>query len=67
MQPPPLAAQFEDRRGGKPENDESRKRFEVLAREVFTKFKACLTMKAVNDFRTEVSAARGIRAPANEA
>ena len=38
------------------ENDESRKRFEVLAREVFTKFKACLTMKAVNDFRTEVSA-----------
>ena len=38
------------------ENDESRKRFEVLAREVFTKFKACLTMKGVNDFRTEVSA-----------
>ena len=35
------------------ENDESRKRFEVLAREVFTKFKACLTMKGVNDFRTE--------------
>jgi type I restriction enzyme R subunit len=26
------------------------------SREVFTKFKACLTMKAVNDFRTEVSA-----------
>ena len=38
------------------ENDESRKRFEVLAREVFTKFKACLTMKGVNDFRTEVGA-----------
>jgi type I restriction enzyme, R subunit len=38
------------------ENDESRKRFEVLAREVFSKFKACLTMKGVNDFRTEVSA-----------
>jgi type I restriction enzyme, R subunit len=38
------------------ENDESRKRFEILAREVFTKFKACLTMKAVNDVRTEVSA-----------
>jgi type I restriction enzyme R subunit len=38
------------------ENDESRKRFEILAREVFTKFKACLTMKGVNDFRTEVSA-----------
>jgi len=38
------------------ENDESRKRFEVLAREVFTKFKACLTMKGVNDFRAEVGA-----------
>jgi type I restriction enzyme, R subunit len=38
------------------ENDESRKRFEVLAREVFTKFKACLTMKQVNDFRAEVGA-----------
>ena len=38
------------------ENDESRKRFEILAREVFTKFKACLTMKGVNAFRTEVSA-----------
>ena len=37
-------------------NDESRKRFEVLAREVFTKFKACLTMKGVNECRTEVSA-----------
>ena len=38
------------------ENDESRKRFEILTREVFTKFKACLTMKGVNAFRTEVSA-----------
>jgi type I restriction enzyme R subunit len=38
------------------ENDESRKRFEVLAREVFSKFKACLTMKGVNAHRTEVSA-----------
>jgi type I restriction enzyme, R subunit len=38
------------------ENDESRKRFEIIAREVFTKFKACLTMRAVNEFRTEVSA-----------
>jgi type I restriction enzyme, R subunit len=38
------------------ENDESRKRFEILAREVFTKFKACLTMKEVNNFRTEVGA-----------
>jgi type I restriction enzyme R subunit len=38
------------------ENDESRKRFEILAREVFTKFKACLTMKGVNEFRAEVGA-----------
>jgi type I restriction enzyme R subunit len=38
------------------ENDESRKRFEILAREVFTKFKACLTMKGANDFRTDVAA-----------
>lgn len=33
------------------QNDESRKRFEVLAREVFKKFKACLTIKAVNTYQ----------------
>jgi type I restriction enzyme R subunit len=38
------------------ENDETRKRFEILAREVFGKFKACLTMKAINEFRTQVRA-----------
>ena len=38
------------------ENEESRKRFEILAREAFVKFKACLTIKAVDGFRTEVSA-----------
>jgi type I restriction enzyme, R subunit len=38
------------------ENDETRKRFEVMAREVFNKFKACLTIKGVNDFRAEVGA-----------
>lgn len=38
------------------ENDESRKRFEILARAVFAKFKACLTMKGVNVFRIEVGA-----------
>ena len=38
------------------ENNETRKRFEILAREVFNKFKACLMMKAVNEFRTEVRA-----------
>ena len=33
------------------ENEESRKRFEILCREVFKKFKACLTIKGVNDYR----------------
>jgi type I restriction enzyme R subunit len=42
------------------ENDECRKRFEILAREVFTKFKACLTMKGVNDFRVEVGAIKHV-------
>lgn len=35
------------------ENDETRKRFEVMCREVFRKFKACINMKEVNDFRSE--------------
>jgi type I restriction enzyme R subunit len=38
------------------ENDWTRKRFEVLAREVFKKFKACLTTQGVNDFRFDVDA-----------
>ncbi len=33
------------------ENDESRKRFEVMSREVFKKFKSCLTIPGVNDYR----------------
>jgi type I restriction enzyme, R subunit len=33
------------------ENDETRKRFEIMCREVFKKFKACLNIKAVNDYR----------------
>ena len=32
-------------------NDETRKRFEIMCREVFKKFKSCLTIKAINDFR----------------
>lgn len=32
-------------------NDETRKRFEILCREVFKKFKACINIKAVNQFR----------------
>jgi type I restriction enzyme R subunit len=38
------------------ENDETRKRFEVMARAVFGKFKACLTMKEVNQYRAEAGA-----------
>ena len=34
-------------------NDESRKRFEVLCREVFKKFRACLTVSGVNVYRRE--------------
>ncbi len=37
-------------------SDESRKRFEILAREVFAKFKSCLTLKGVNDYRADTSA-----------
>jgi type I restriction enzyme R subunit len=33
------------------ENDETRKRFEVMCREVFTKFRACITVEGVNDYR----------------
>jgi type I restriction enzyme R subunit len=38
------------------ENDESRKRFEVFAREMFKKFKACLTLKDVNAYRGQYDA-----------
>jgi len=33
------------------QSEETRKRFEIMAREVFKKFKACLTIKAVNNFK----------------
>jgi len=33
------------------ENDETRKRFEVMCREVFKKFKACINIKGINAFR----------------
>ena len=33
------------------ENDETRKRFEIMARAVFRKFKACLNMAGINDHR----------------
>ena len=38
------------------ENDETRKRFELLCREVFKKFKACITINAVNEHRRNHSA-----------
>ncbi|RZB36128.1 MAG: type I restriction enzyme, R subunit [Desulfobacteraceae bacterium Eth-SRB2] len=38
------------------ENDETRKRFEVMCREVFKKFKACINVKGVNSHRTEYGA-----------
>lgn len=38
------------------ENDETRKRFEIICREVFKKFKACLTIRGVNEFRRQYDA-----------
>ncbi len=38
------------------ENDQARKRFEVMAREVFKKFKACINVAGVNQRRHDVDA-----------
>jgi len=38
------------------ENDETRKRFEIMAREVFSKFKACITLPGINDYRAAYGA-----------
>lgn len=38
------------------QNDETRKRFEIICREVFKKFKACLTIKAINNYRASYDA-----------
>ncbi|MBU4316217.1 MAG: type I restriction endonuclease subunit R [Proteobacteria bacterium] len=38
------------------ENDETRKRFEVICREVFRKFKSCVNIKGVNDYREAYNA-----------
>ena len=35
------------------ENDKSRKRFQILCREVFKKFKACLNLREVNRYRND--------------
>lgn len=42
------------------ENDESRKRFQIMAREVFKKFKACVNFRAVNAFRQRYAAIKVI-------
>jgi len=38
------------------ENDETRKRFEVMCRAVFSKFKACITVEGVNAYRGDYEA-----------
>ncbi|OGP49970.1 MAG: DEAD/DEAH box helicase [Deltaproteobacteria bacterium RBG_13_43_22] len=38
------------------ENDETRKRFEVMCREVFKKFRACINIRGVNEYRREYDA-----------
>lgn len=38
------------------ESDESRRRFEIIAREVFRKFKSCITIKGINDYRHDYDA-----------
>ena len=38
------------------ENDETRKRFEVMCRAVFSKFKACITVEGVNAYRADYEA-----------
>jgi type I restriction enzyme, R subunit len=38
------------------ENDETRKRFEVMCRAVFSKFKACITIEGVNECRADFDA-----------
>ena len=42
------------------ENDESRKRFQIMAREVFKKFKACVNFRAVNAYRQRYAAIKVI-------
>jgi type I restriction enzyme R subunit len=38
------------------DNDETRKRFEIMCRAVFSKFKACITIEGVNEYRTDYGA-----------
>lgn len=38
------------------DNDETRKRFEVMCREVFRKFKACININGINEYRKDYDA-----------
>lgn len=38
------------------ENDQTRKRFEVMCREVFKKFRACINVKGINSYRVDYDA-----------
>lgn len=38
------------------EDDETRKRFEIMCREVFKKFKACINVECVNKYRSDYNA-----------
>jgi len=42
------------------ENDETRKRFEVMCRAVFSKFKSCLTVAGINDYRRDYEAINAV-------
>lgn len=42
---------IEDAKEAINENDETRKRFEIIARDLFRKFKACLTIRGINQYR----------------
>lgn len=42
------------------ENDQTRKRFEIMCREIFKKFKACINARGVNDYRSDYDAANVI-------
>jgi len=47
----PRNAAIRDAKEAANENDETRKRFEILCREVIKKFKACINIKGVNRYR----------------
>ena len=38
------------------ETDETRKHFEIMAREVFRKFKACITLPGINNYKSDYAA-----------